>query len=499
MLYIIQYPLADLRSFIGEHSYKLDIPTWPLPIPVDEFVRGFGCVHKRKKGGVPAWGAENIYCNAKRSVRLIDLSSVRLGNTKRGLGIAPSCAFRRFFSDGELMCKLEMGFADSKFIYDNKPLLSILRDFLYIKAIIPIKKPDTIVYPLIDLGKPLANFYLQSSTKSPQKHKNQLENWWVNAGEPIFLIESIHQEAIDFPNNAKIVDIKQHKIKIAHLWIEKDGKLIKGWAVYSYDNSYNNRESVRNLRINLLRLHAEKECLKQTLRAIIKGHIKINIGEQTSEKVQAYLNRITRSILQPNRYNLPHNKILEMALNCDNLINQGEKRTIMRAISQIRPEIIKKCDKLIDQNENNNQPITFIYGDTVTVGKIETIKGETVKNVKVNIGDGNTFEGDFTVAENIKHSFTIASKSEVDNDLKKNLKKLTFLVSKLSKKLPVNEARNLTNDLKEFSSETTNPKPPQNLYMKCANRIKTFAKKSVEFGPAITAVITEIIDLIGHN
>src|SRR5690606_13065690 len=56
-----------------------------------------------------------------------------------------------------------------------------------------------------------------------------------------------------------------------------------------------------NLRIFLLRLHAEHECLRGTLRAIARGEIEPSSNSLESNVLQRYLNEATRRVLHLGR------------------------------------------------------------------------------------------------------------------------------------------------------------------------------------------------------
>ncbi|MBC8067671.1 MAG: hypothetical protein IAG13_04995, partial [Deltaproteobacteria bacterium] len=69
VLVAIQFPFCDLRGFSVEHTGKLAVPPWPTVEPEREFVRGFGAVRRRRRGGVDPWVGEEHYCDAARALR----------------------------------------------------------------------------------------------------------------------------------------------------------------------------------------------------------------------------------------------------------------------------------------------------------------------------------------------------------------------------------------------------------------------------------------------
>jgi hypothetical protein len=64
MLVCLQHPLADSRKFVNGYTGQLSRPGWPSPTPGIEFVRSFGGIQRRKRGGVLDWIGENAICEA---------------------------------------------------------------------------------------------------------------------------------------------------------------------------------------------------------------------------------------------------------------------------------------------------------------------------------------------------------------------------------------------------------------------------------------------------
>ena len=107
MFIVIQFPIIDARPFINDETYKLNIPTWPFASE-QEFVRYTGRVERRKKGGIKDWSGESFYSRSHRAIRFPKLERRRLG--KNDDFIIPLGVYRRFFSNGEAVSRVEVAF-----------------------------------------------------------------------------------------------------------------------------------------------------------------------------------------------------------------------------------------------------------------------------------------------------------------------------------------------------------------------------------------------------
>src|SRR5882672_4260545 len=110
MFAAIQFPFTDARQFIASETNRLAVPSWPLAKAEKDFIRSFGPVKRRRKGGLDDWPGEEIFCRAIRAVRFPS-SPVRFADfPSAGLSLRQSCAFRRFLVDGAAVARMEMGF-----------------------------------------------------------------------------------------------------------------------------------------------------------------------------------------------------------------------------------------------------------------------------------------------------------------------------------------------------------------------------------------------------
>ena len=108
MLITCQFPFADARPFLNEETHRLAAPDWPDAEAGREFMRSIGGVRPRLSGGEQFWTGEGVYCDAARLLRFPPrLSSRKLAPSAGGSALA--CQFRRLFSDGGAVVRVELG------------------------------------------------------------------------------------------------------------------------------------------------------------------------------------------------------------------------------------------------------------------------------------------------------------------------------------------------------------------------------------------------------
>lgn len=164
MLLSIQFPLADLRHFMSGTG-RLQYPSWPLPVPDKEFVRLFGNVKLRKRGGLTGWIGESEICEAKRAFRF----SRRFSSISRvhGTNVRLMCAFRRLYVDGWVVGKFEVGVGiklSHPNDWSNKQTKELLTQILGMP--IYIRNPLASHRELIHAGKDIAQLYRYASSLS---------------------------------------------------------------------------------------------------------------------------------------------------------------------------------------------------------------------------------------------------------------------------------------------------------------------------------------------
>ena len=164
MLVHLQFPIVDLRGLAGGEDSRLPVPNWPSPLQDEEFIRSAGVIRKRYSGGLQGWIAEELYCDARRSIRFIPGALGSRDFSNRRIRIA----FRRFYFDGTAVAKFEVGLSIKEKLDASDPngLNALLEQLLSL----PVRVGGTkAICPLAEFRQgargPLCEFEQQASLK----------------------------------------------------------------------------------------------------------------------------------------------------------------------------------------------------------------------------------------------------------------------------------------------------------------------------------------------
>ncbi|HEX3476144.1 MAG TPA: CHAT domain-containing protein [Kofleriaceae bacterium] len=272
MLTSIQYPFADVRSFIADDGGRLSRPHWSAPDTESDFVRAFGGVTVRPRGGASI-GGDQYRCEARWAVRF----------ERPGLGPDRRCAFRRFYSDGKALAKFEIGIARD----GSGPLTATREIDAILEQLAAVPADRTPARPLGELGPVLSRAYRRASTA--HDFTGICEPWWVREGAPVTLVMYRKEEQLELPAELTPVQASQghHSVTVAHWWQRFRGKLRPVWFLGYQPDDY---LLARQLRIDLVRLHCEYQSLRMILRHIADGVLLPAPRSACSDRLQQYLN-----------------------------------------------------------------------------------------------------------------------------------------------------------------------------------------------------------------
>lgn len=364
MLLIVQFPLTDLRPFLDLETGRLNRPYWNISAPDEDFIRSFGHMRVRRRGGLTGWVGESIVCEANRAIRLENLTPFR--DEKSGKFYQPKIVFKRFYSDGSSLGKFEVGIKFQLSRIENVSE-NLIKDLLMYALRIPVVIPlglEKIKCDLVESGKHLANLYLLSTTEVSLI--TQAKNSWVKSGKPMIMVLRSEKEMGKIHFLGKQINTNpQDNMDLWYYLLPCNGK---NYPVCFFEEGYSD-STARLLRIYIARLYAEKECLKRVLENIVTGVIKIQPKTRLSDELQNYLNFATKVItnLESKTDSLSANIINDSAVNVVELIAPGERDEILKALKRIdvRLNIFRKVEQFVNQiiiKEN-------IMGDKYTVGQ----------------------------------------------------------------------------------------------------------------------------------
>jgi hypothetical protein len=407
MLIGLQFPLADSREFVSTYTGKLNRPAWPSPEPGYEFVRSFGSIQTRKRGGLLGWVGENEICEADRALRFDQFEKFRYTygprRARKSAHVSLRCAFRRFFFDGLAVGKFETGIY-TKVHYGTKLDFSSVdtRDFLLHVLETSVTVNDLLgedrKSPLGQAGKLLAQSYMVASTTTSRDPLIMFEDWWVQSGPPLLFVIAQSGETIALPPRSKVVTIPSfYEFQLVYCLVPFAGKQVRMWMVKLHPKS--DLVAARTLRLYLLRLNAEHECLRLVLRQIENERISISRGTEESEALQYYLNQATRRI---NRWESRSEELIsgsglsahtgngsqgevypevaEIARSSEDLINPGRRHALLDRLRHagIRKNVLRKMETYTDQWKQapSGKRIVQIFGDVERMSGDFNVSGQ---------------------------------------------------------------------------------------------------------------------------
>jgi hypothetical protein len=201
----------------------------------------------------------------------------------------------------------------------------------------------------------------------------------VLSGVPLLFLEFSEKDDIKIPYWSKPVFVsEEYEFKIFHClvphagfnfrtWILVNSGIQRPWIRHEYNRA-------RALRISLLRLHAEHECLRLTLRNILNKRLVINPRSSQSDVLQDYLNTATARI---SKLEAASNKnfdtdVIEIARESFHTINPGQRDNLLQILENldVRKNVFRKLERYTNQWVGSKEVIYMVNeGDTYNIGQ----------------------------------------------------------------------------------------------------------------------------------
>jgi hypothetical protein len=292
------------------------------------------------------------------------------------------------------------------------------------------------------------------------------------------MVEHVGADGLVLPPHARAVSTPGiGGDPLHHAWLQLAGQRCSTWLLRS-DTGANVAE-LRKLRIHLLRLHAERECLRLVLQAVSNGSIKLDADLAQSDAVQYYLDRAMPVVTQPVRDGMVQAGLLEVAQSATGLALPGQAASF----DAMRRQMAEKVQRYIRRSEIVAPVITNVFGDQM--------------NTHIQLGSVSV-SGDFNLvtAQNIENSFNKAAGSQVDDQLKAALKELTMQVASLAKQLPAEDAERVSKDLAVLTAEAVSKAPRKPWYELSATGLVDAAKSVAELAVPVTTAVKAVLALL---
>ena len=283
MLLSVHFPCADARGFLPQLGGRLRRPQWDLPDPNNDFVRHFGPLRIRVKGGSKLFVGESTVCRADGALRFPSWRESQL-----------RCVFRGFYADGSALAKFDVGVAG---VRERRPSEKTRKAEEIVRRVAEL----AVTVPLADtharsrlgqVGPQLARAYLRASTSA--KLSGVVADWSVRGGSPVITVLHGRRDRLLLPTDATVIPASaEHRgLELAHWWLHFAGTQRRVFSIgYGYDyGDVADYAFARQLRIDLVRLHCEREALRLVLTMVSTGQLAPAPRSPESDALQTYLN-----------------------------------------------------------------------------------------------------------------------------------------------------------------------------------------------------------------
>ena len=480
-----------MRGFV-DGAARLTTPNWPIPTPDQDFIRYFGAVRTRKRGGLANWVGENYICDARRAFSFKTNLSFAGGEHKRRIPLR--CAFRRFYSDGLAVGKFEAGIATKRVSWlklDKRETRALIDHLLTQPVATRAADGLKTVTELGRLGKALASSYLHASTTLPLPAA-ALPDWWVSAGRPLLFLELTEREELDFPYYMKKVETILNPDfatvfdrGLYHCLIPYQGQNISTWILHL--SGYADDGAARRLRLYLLRLHAEYECLRLVLKHVMNKKIDVPPHSALSDNLQDYFNkavaRIGRAETASKAY--VEDEVIDIARASIEFAAPGEREALLETLERfdMRKNIYRKVREVVEQMPSGT---TVQYFE-----RVDTMSGDTY-----NIDNTGGIFNLRSKLDNVTQ--TVNNLSNADDTTKQQLAALVKQLSAELEKVPEAQKEDaevvadLTKDLVEAANQ---PQPKKKLLEIKGDSLKKAAENILGVMPIVLKIAGMVVGL----
>jgi len=499
VLVVLQFPVSDARAFRSDREVRLDVPNWNKPRTDlrPEFVHFFGRAVERRRGADNAWTDEMFFCLAKRALRFNDLATRGIGPDT--LGFRPASAFRRLFSDGSAVVRVEVGVRHNEARrplgkLDEASLLQAAADVCALPTWVPQPNGTARQWkPLLRQDKALAELYGRASSRQdaaaipPWPHARDL----VCPGRPLVLVELSHSESQAIPDPFlpdSFTTIDPTRIRTARASfgrLRTKAGVVDMWVIRRGDAQ---KIDLRSLRLCLLRLHAEQEALDLILRHVEAKRLPDAARGDLIDDLDDYFNRATKFIKRDNWVGVSKSAILEAYDAAEEVTPSAERSTLEGRFAGARVQIARK----IEDYRARRAAVRV-----VRVTYVENGATYMERNVTTNVsGTGNVVN----VAEfmsNVTNTVTNnLQQSSAGPEIQALVTALTKQIEGLGTKIDPVKTQQMGSDVEALSKELASPQPRQKWYEVSLSGLKEAAEAVGEVGKPILETIAKLWPLL---
>jgi hypothetical protein len=294
MLLVLQFPIIDSRPFVSQAIVN-PAPDWHTPEPDQDFVRFFGSIRQRPRGGSPYWHDELYFCASHGALKFPGFSG---RSSVTGLG--RYMAFRRVLNDGFGVVRCEIGLNFIARQLSPAACLDVLKEFLDMPCSVRLLDGTTVQRALVKQGSSLCRLFEAATREKGAQPRTDL----VEVGKPCLLVEYSAAELSGVPN---IIGSQLAEQGIGYGHISHVGIEVSAWFVKADE-----RPDLRDTRITLLRLHAEHQALRRVARGLASQKIVFKAQSSEAAELKGFISRTLEHLTKPKRFGIAQQRFLEL-------------------------------------------------------------------------------------------------------------------------------------------------------------------------------------------
>ncbi|MFL6662408.1 MAG: hypothetical protein ACJ8G7_09520 [Rhizobacter sp.] len=484
MLVLVQFPFADLRPFAGSTPPAARKPNWRLPPdPIrPDFVRGFGSMRKRanlSSDVIVNWPGEAWYAGAGSGLRLPELTAANFPSV--GFPLAPRFVLRRLYSDGVALWRLEIGIAfEVPVPLTAKQAHGLIHDVLAMPVRVRRQGKLEPERPLVQQAESLETA-LTEATRT-QGMSSEARAIRLRAGRPLVLLEThagsaggVELSDAVAPGARHLVlgdpDVPASRIDIEYATLDA-GRLMLP-LVWMRSSQGSGSQRLTDARIQICRLHAEREVLTHVLRAADRMGL-----TDANPAFERYLAHAHQSLFAEGRLDVERAALGEVFSVYDE-IAPGEKTALFQVLRDRRQSRERAQDLVQSYRVPDDRPIIVLPGGHLDMSKTINVGGDNYGQV--------VFENTGTLINNVQNQ-----------PLKEALADLNGLARQLAQKTPdPGDRENVVNNTEAFAKAAAAAKPDRTMLQITGKGLIEAAKTVAEMAAPITTAVTAVLGLLG--
>jgi hypothetical protein len=347
VLLTLRVPVVDLRPFcLPDYPQGVRLPiTWSED---KEFIRYFGPITRRARGPVDPWPSERVFCRYDRALRFPPSYQSLL--TEAVPGLVFYGVLRRlypantrndlFHADVQLTGKSSQfsarsGMRPRRYHRTEFDLVAMINAVLGLPTTVSAKLILPNIQPLGKFGPPIARALDIATTVNEASGK-------VIAGAPAIAMQ------VERGDNASTTWGRKWEINynlgLAARTIIFNARPINIFVI-KHQYSRAAQRQARELRIHLLRLHSEREYLRQMARLLVVDGFLEGCGKAQVERIQASLNESLQILTRRRSHGFALSQV-ENAFIADSIISGSELEVLSERVRAFRPIIGRRLENL---------------------------------------------------------------------------------------------------------------------------------------------------------